>query len=333
MKEISLELPVIADGSDKSSIIKNCIRNNYRHIRKWAKRTNTNCFRIYNRDIKEYPLVIDFYAGKYLVQYFSYDREVDEPSDELKDEMDKTLSDIFCCSLDNIYWRSRVRRKRTEQYEKLDDQKEFFQVFEYGIKFIVNLSDYLDSGLFLDHRETRKFVLSMVKDKRVLNLFSYTCSFSVYAAVGGAKFTKSIDMSNIYTYWGRKNFDINELSEKDNEIIREDCIKFLDKAHFSLERFDIIIIDPPTISRSKKMTEMFDVQKDYLYLINRASRLLNKDGVIFFSTNYKKFKLDESKLQDFSIEDMTSKTIPIDFRNRINHKCYKISLKKESTLK
>ncbi len=325
MKEHPLVLPIISDGEDKSSIIKNRIRKNYRHARKWAKRTNTNCFRIYDRDIKEYPFAIDFYDNRFCVQFFSYDRDRDEPLVEQQEEIDQALCSIFNTSLDNIYWRTRVRRKKTEQYEKMDKQEAFFTVLEYGVKFKVNLNDYLDTGLFLDHRETRRMVASIAKGKSLLNLFAYTCSFSVHAAVSGASFTKSVDMSNTYTDWGRDNFNLNHLSQKNNQIVRADCMRFIDDEISSLNKFDIIVIDPPTISRSKKMEQMFDVQIDHPELIINALKLLSKEGIIFFSTNSRKFKLDQS-LSDFcSIKEITDKTIPFDFHNKKIHRCWKIT--------
>ena len=194
-------LPFFADGDDKSSPFINRIRKNYRHVRKWAKRTHTDCFRIYDRDIKEYPVAIDFYAGHFLVQYFSYNHETDEIPRDLVQEVEGAIVSIFQASADSIFARTRIRRKMTEQYEKIAEEKEFFCVHEYGVKFKVNLHDYLDTGLFLDHRETRQFIAKQASNKRVLNLFAYTCSFSVHAAIKGAKYTKSVDLSNTYTAW------------------------------------------------------------------------------------------------------------------------------------
>lgn len=199
MTESKITLPIIADGEDKSSSLKNRIRKNYKHVRKWAKRTESNCFRIYDREIPYYPLAIDFYDGRFCVQYFLRSQEDDTPPKELVDEVNETLCSIFGASIESIYWRTRIKREKTQQYEKAGESKEFFTVLEYGLKFKINLLDYLDTGLFLDHRETRKWVASFAKDKRVLNLFAYTCSFSIYAAASGAAFTKSVDMSNTYT--------------------------------------------------------------------------------------------------------------------------------------
>ncbi len=324
MLKQTLILPSIAGGEDKSSPFKNRVRKNAQHVRKWAKRTETDCFRVYDRDIKEYPLAIECYAGRFCVQYFSYDRDRDEPCAELKDEIDQALISIFGADPSQIYWRTRVKRTKTQQYEKRDDREQFFTVLEYGVKFKVNLEDYLDTGLFLDHRETRRLVASLAKGKRLLNLFAYTCSFSVQAAVAGAGYTKSVDMSNTYTDWGRDNFLLNGLSLKTNEIVREDCLKFLEEEARARVRYDLIVIDPPTISRSKKMDQMFDVQLDYPYLIEQALELLAPGGVIFFSTNSRKFKFDASLFNRCGIQEITEKTIPLDFHNQKIHRCWKI---------
>lgn len=320
-----LFLPSIADGEDKSSPLKNRIRKNYRHVRKWAKRSQTNCFRIYDRDIKEYPVVIDFYAGNFCVHYISFDRETDEIPADLQEEVEQAICSIFNVTTDAIYSRMRIRRAKIEQYEKVDEQKQFFTVTEYGVQFKVNLLDYLDTGLFLDHRETRRLVALIAKGKRVLNLFAYTCSFSVHAAIEGASYTKSVDLSNTYTEWGKENFLLNSLSLKNNEVVRADCLKFLDEEMRSLTtKYDIIIIDPPTISRSKKMDQLFDIQVDYISLIKKSLKLLAKDGMIFFSTNSRKFIFDTTLFPSCTVKEISEKTIPLDFRNQKIHRCWQI---------
>ena len=325
MDESTLFLPAIADSEDKSCPLKNRIRKNYRHVRKWAKRTHTDCFRVYDRDIKEYPLAIDFYAGRFSVQYFSYNREDDNPPSDLENDVLQALYSIFAVDSDVIYWRTRVRRTKMQQYEKLNEEKQFFIVHEYGVKLKVNLHDYLDTGLFLDHRETRLKVASLARGKSVLNLFAYTCAFSVQAAYAGAAYTKSVDLSNTYTEWGRENFLLNSLSLDNNEVVREDCLKFLDREIASRRKYDIIVIDPPTISRSKKMDQMFDIQQDYVFLLSKALRLLVKGGTIFFSTNSRRFSFDQSLFESCSIQDISKKTIPIDFHNQKIHRCWQIS--------
>lgn len=324
MDENQFYLPTIVDGEDKSSALKNCIRNKYKHLRKWAKRTLTNSLRIYDKEIKEYPLAIDYYDGRYCVQFFTSTRDTDEAPAELVDEVEKAICTLFGASKDSITWRTRIKRAKTEQYEKVDDEKEFFTVLEYGIKFKINLKDYLDTGLFLDHRETRQMVAKLVKGKRLLNLFAYTCSFSVHAAAAGAAYTKSVDMSNTYIAWGEENFKLNSLSLKNNEFVRADCLKFLEEELRTGTKYDVIVIDPPTISRSKKMEGMFDIQVDYVFLITKALRLLSPGGVIFFSTNSRKFDFDASHFPASTIIDISAKTIPIDFHSHKIHRCWKI---------
>jgi len=318
-------LPNIADGEDKTSIFANRIRNNYRHIKKWAKRTHTNCFRIYDREIHHFPLAIDFYDGRFCIQYFSKSKDEFEPPQHILDEVSKALKTIFDADPHQIFWRLRKKRKETRQYEKSNDTREFFQVLEYGVRFNVNLQDYLDTGLFLDHRETRQIVASVAKGKRILNLFAYTCSFSVQAAAKGASYTKSVDMSNTYTQWGQSNFRINGMPSKNNEVVRADCMKFLDLEIQSRNKYDIIVIDPPTISRSKKMDQLFDVQIDYVSLLKKGLEILSEDGVIFFSTNSRKFVFDESLFPNCNILEITNKTIPIDFHDKRIHRCWKIT--------
>lgn len=319
-------LPLLLDQEDKTSPLANCIRNNYRHLRKWGNRTKTNCFRIYDRDIKEYPLAIDFYDGRFCVHYFTSSREENEPREDLYEAAMSALTLLFNPPLKAIYWKARIKRERTEQYEKTDDTDEFFYVFEYGVRFIVNLTDYLDTGLFLDHRETRQIVAKLAKGKRLLNLFAYTCSFSVHASSQGALFTKSVDLSNTYTEWGRENFLANDLSLKNNLIIREDCLKFLEKERTI---YDVIVIDPPTISRSKKMEGIFDVQEDYPFLIERGLELLAPGGTLIFSTNSREFTFDKSLFENCTILDISKKTIPLDFHNQKIHRAWQIFPKRE----
>lgn len=314
-------LPQILDGEDKTSPFRNCLRNQYRHLRKWAKRTTTDCFRIYDRQIAEFPLAIDLYAGRFCIHFFS-SKVSKEPSTELIQETEASLKALFGADPALIFWRTRIKTKETRQYEKAGESNEFFAAQEFGVKFYINLTDYLDTGLFLDHRESRKLVASHASGKRVLNLFAYTCSFSVHAALQGAIYTKSVDMSNTYCSWGRENFLLNGISLKNHVIVRADCLKFLNEER---EKYDLIVIDPPTISRSKKMDQLFDIQVDYVPLILKALKLLSKGGVIFFSTNSRKFVFEPHLLGTCQSREISKKTLPIDFSDPKIHRCFVIS--------
>lgn len=324
MSSLELHLPLIADEEDKDSALKNRLRNTYRHLRKWAKRTQTNAFRIYDREIREYPLAIDFYAGRFCVHYFAPSKEDEEAPQELHDEVALALSSLFGAKPKDIFWRTRIKREKVQQYEKQLASKAFFSIFEYGVQFYVNLLDYLDTGLFLDHRETRQLVAAASKGKRLLNLFSYTAAFSVHAAVAGSTFTKSVDMSNTYTGWAKNNFLLNKLPLKNHQLVRADCLKFLQEELLTRTQYDVIVIDPPTISRSKKMEGLFDLQNAYIDLISNALLLLKKDGVIFFSTNSRKFVFDPSHFPLCRVIDISKKTIPLDFHDPKTHRCWKI---------
>lgn len=315
-------LPSIVDGEDKSSVFGNCIRNNYRHIRKWAKRTNTDAFRIYDKEIGRYPFAVDFYAGRFLVHYFPRKWEEDEPSAEMAQEVEATLKSLFDVPKEMVVWKSRIKREKLEQYEKLSERGDLFVVHEYGVPFYVNITDYLDTGLFLDHREMRRLVATQAKGKTLLNLFAYTCSFTVHAAINGSISSKSVDLSNTYTDWGRQNFKLNGIDENSHVVVRADCLKFLEE---EVGRYDLIVIDPPTLSRSKAMSQMFDVQLDYPFLIQKSLNLLSSGGTIFFSTNSRRFTFDETLFPSCRIQNITSKTHPIDFRDTKIHHCWTIT--------
>lgn len=321
---MSIELPPLNEGEDKTSPFRNRIRKNYKHVRKWAKRSNTNCFRIYDREVPQYPLAIDLYAGRFCIQYFARPYEDESIAAGAFEQAQSALEAIFCAPLPSIYCKTRIRRAKMQQYEKIAQANEYFTAIEHGAKFKINLVDYLDTGLFLDHRETRQVVAKACTGKRLLNLFAYTCSFSVQAALAGATYTKSVDMSNTYTTWGRENFVLNEISSKNHPIVRSDYSRFLDSEIKSGAKYEIIVIDPPTISRSKKMSQMFDVQIDYESLLHRALKLLCPGGSIFFSTNLRSFTFNFERFPHCLVQDISSKTIPIDFHDPFIHRCWQI---------
>ena len=228
---------------------------------------------------------------------------------------------------DQVFLKIRRKQKSTDQYEKQGDSRRFHVVEEGGCKFWVNFEDYLDTGLFLDHRPLRLLIQQQAKGKRFLNLFAYTGSATVHAAIGGAVSSVTVDMSNTYLDWARRNFVLNDI-HGDHKLVRANCAQWLTEQAGAKPKpqFDLIFLDPPTFSNSKKMDEAFDIQKDHVLLIRNAAALLAPGGDLYFSTNFRRFKMDHEALRDLIIEDISAKMIPEDFaRDAKIHYCWKIS--------
>ena len=239
-----------------------------------------------------------------------------------------TLSDVTGVDPDRIRIRTRRKTKRGEQYAKVQDRSDYHVVVEDGLKFLVNFDDYLDTGLFLDHRKTRARLRAAAAGKRFLNLFAYTCTASVYAAAGGAIATTSVDMSNTYLNWAQRNFELNGLAPDRNSLIQADCRVWLEDGARGRERYDLIFIDPPTFSNSKRMEGVLDVDRDHPILIDGCARLLAPGGLIVFSTNSQRFRLDDSLTRRYDVVDISTKTLPHDFeRNPRIHRCFEIRVK------
>ncbi|MEY3590984.1 MAG: hypothetical protein RLZZ466_1505, partial [Bacteroidota bacterium] len=212
---------------------------------------------------------------------------------------------------------------RQGQYQKQEaDNSHFFTVTENGLRFLVNLDEYLDTGLFLDHRDTRKMVRECSQGKSMLNLFAYTGSFSVYAAAGGASQTTTIDLSNTYIDWARKNMTLNGFTGSNHSFIAADVLQFLPQLEDN--SYDLIVMDPPTFSNSKKMDEVLDIQRDHVRLINQCMRLLKQEGMLIFSTNLTSFVFDSSLSKQFNCKDITSATTPFDFQGKLKRFCFRI---------
>jgi 23S rRNA (cytosine1962-C5)-methyltransferase len=313
-------------SNDKFAMFKNRLLKVYKHKSKQAKRLNIFCYRIYDHDLPEFPFAIELYEDKlYVAEYRRRHNMTEEEHEAWLEKSFKIISEVLSLPVENIYSRERKRQSHREkqQYEKQNSTQQFFKIEENGLKFLVNLTDYLDTGLFLDHRITRAMVQSESYNKRVLNLFCYTGSFSVYAASGNAATVTSVDLSKTYLEWARDNFIINGFKdEKKFHFIHADVTEYLK----TLEQgcFDLIIIDPPTFSNSKRMKDFFDVQNDHVELINDALKALSRDGIIYFSTNYSKFVLAESNIQASSIKDITRVTTPFDFEGKLKRFCFKI---------
>jgi len=318
--------------SEQRSAILNRLRKNVKHIGRWAKKNHIQAYRVYSADIPEYAAAIDVYGDWVHVQEYQAPASIE--INKAKQRLD-LLVDVIPEALDvdkeNIVVKTRRQQKGLSQYEKQSGLRWEFVVEEGGCQFYINLKDYLDTGLFLDHRLTRQLVFDKIingpKSAEFLNLFSYTSSVSVFAARAGAS-TTSVDMSNTYINWSKRNFELNDLLSDKHEFIKADCLKWLERACADEKRYQWIFIDPPTFSNSKSMEDLFDVQKDHVALIDSAMRLLKDGGEIIFSNNFRKFKLDKSLMERYQVKDVTASTIPEDFkRNPKVHQCFVIKSK------
>jgi 23S rRNA (cytosine1962-C5)-methyltransferase len=313
-------------SEDKFIMFKNRLLKVYKHKSKQAKRLNISCYRVYDHDLPEFPFCIELYEDKiYLAEYLRRHGMEDDAHNVWLNDCMAIISELLEIPVDKIYVRERKRmsHRSEEQYEKIDAQKEFFTVEENGLKFLVNLTDYLDTGLFLDHRTTRQMVKDECNGKRMLNLFCYTGSFSVYAAAGKASSVTSVDLSKTYLNWAEDNFVINLLKDKNKyQFIHADVKQYLKT--LQPNSFDLVVMDPPTFSNSKRMKDFLDIQRDHVELLNDVLHATTDGGIIYFSTNYTKFILDEAGIKASSIKDITKATTPFDFEGKLKRWCYKI---------
>jgi 23S rRNA (cytosine1962-C5)-methyltransferase len=302
----------------------NRVRKRKRHLERWAKRERVNCYRVYDRDIPELAFALDLYGERALLQ--QYLRAADAPYDA---GFLETLCEAAARALEldpravTIKLRRKLNR-REMQHEKTGEGGQDIVVTEGDARFLVNLEAYLDTGLFLDHRLTRALVAKAASGRRMLNLFCYTGSFTVHAAIGGASASVSVDLSNTYLAWARRNFDLNGMDPARHLLERADVGTWLREAARRGERFGLIVLDPPAYSSSKKMEGVFDVQRDHVELLQATSAVLEPDGLLFFSTNLRGFKLETDRLAGLRCEDISLRTIPEDFRNQRIHQCWRI---------
>ncbi|MCO6522268.1 MAG: class I SAM-dependent methyltransferase [Snodgrassella sp.] len=311
--------------SDDIGAFVNRLGKNIKHLRKWALRQGLEAWRMYDRDIPQYPFAIDIYADHVHLQ--EYDTGWLMRQSEYEDWLTEVIDAVvFVTGLprEHIHLKRRQRQKGKEQYEKTGADGTDFVIYEYGRAFWVNLDKYLDTGLFLDHRHTRQKIGSMAAGKRFLNLFAYTGSFSVYAATGGALSSETVDLSNTYLQWARRNFELNKLDMQAHQIVRADVFQYLQLAAEQRKQFDLIMLDPPSFSNSKKMLDILDIQRDHEKLIDGAMSLLASQGVLFFSNNLRSFRLNSALEQRYEIRNISRKTLPEDFRNARIHQCWEI---------
>jgi 23S rRNA (cytosine1962-C5)-methyltransferase len=313
--------------STQAEMLANRVRKTAKKLRKWAEQQGITCYRIYDRDIPEIPLCIDWYAGRLHIAEYARRTNASMSTAEHEQWLD-LLINASAAALDvdraEIFIKRRQRQRGSDQYERFDSRGATFKVAEGGLTFEVNLSDYLDTGLFLDHRLTRELVRREARGKRVLNLFAYTGSFTVYAAHGGARATTTVDLSQSYLDWTSRNLELNHLNTPRHRLIQADVLRFLWEPARKFERYDLAVVDPPTFSNSKRMSSHFDILEHHPNLLRRVFELMAPEGVVYFSTNARRFRLDEQSLGQTKIEDISEATIPEDFRDQRIHRCFRL---------
>lgn len=312
-------------SEDKLIMFRNRLMKMWRHSSKLARRQGIGCYRVYDHDLPEFPFCIELYEDRvYLAEYQRRHGMSEEQHEAWLESCVPVISEVLEVPDERIYFRQRRRKAgRLDQYEKLASEQEFFVVREAGLSFRINLTDYLDTGLFLDHRITRGMVRAEADGKRVLNLFCYTGSFSVYAAAGGAVAVDSVDLSKTYLGWAEANMALNGLAEDGSRrFIHADVKQWLDEAPG--DWYDLVVMDPPTFSNSKRMKDFLDIQRDHAELINQTLRAMTAGGVLYFSTNYRRFVLDRDKIMAASVKDITNATTPFDFQGKLFRYCYRM---------
>lgn len=311
--------------TQKAEMFRNRLTKVYKHKNKIAKRMGIGCYRLYDHDLPEFPFSIEFYEDKlYIAEYLRRHGMEDDTHDAWMEGCMVIITEITGVPAENMFIKMRKRMShKEEQYEKLAEEKQYFTVLENNLKFLINLHDYLDTGLFLDHRLTREKVKQLAENKRVLNLFCYTGSFSVYAAAGKAASVTSVDLSKTYLGWAEDNFAINLLKDKKKyQFIHADVKQYLKT--LQPNSFDLVVMDPPTFSNSKRMKDILDIQRDHAELINDVLYALTPGGKLFFSTNFTKFIIEKEKINSTQIRDITKATTPFDFEGKLKRWCFEI---------
>ena len=318
-------LAVTHPSAEVAQDFANRLQKNIKKLQKWAEKQGIEAYRLYDADLPEYNLAVDRYKDHIVVQEYAAPKSIDENKarQRLLDAVSATLA-VTGVETNKLILKVRQKQKGSQQYEKLANKGEYFYVREYNADLWVNLTDYLDTGLFLDHRLTRKMLGEMAKGKDFLNLFAYTGSATVHAALGGAKSTTTVDMSNTYLNWADQNLQLNELEGRQHKLIQADCLQWLEKCD---RQFDLIFIDPPTFSNSKRMEESWDVQRDHIKLMKNLKRILRPHGRIVFSNNKRGFKMDFDGLTALGLtaQEISDKVRSLDFeRNKHIHNCWLI---------
>ena len=308
----------------------NRLKKNLKKLARWAKQNQITCYRVYDADLPEYAAAVDIYQGDETwvnIQEYEPPKSIDQhKADQRLAGLLAEIPQVLGVKREQVFLKIRRKQRSTDQYEKHGDQGRFHIIEEGGCRLLVNFEDYLDTGLFLDHRPIRLMIQQQAKDKRFLNLFAYTGSATVHAAMGGAIATTTVDMSNTYIGWAKNNMALNK-TVGEHEFIQADCLEWLAQAAKQPDgrQYDLIFLDPPTFSNSKRMDDVFDIQNDHVQLINNAVALLAPGGVLYFSTNFRRFKIDLAALSGLTVKDISAATIPEDFaRNPRIHYCWSI---------
>lgn len=306
-----------------TQMLANRIQKNLTHLKKWAERQGIECYRVYDADIPEYAFAIDKYRDYYVIQEYMPPKNVPvHLAQKRRLDMMMLAPQVFKVSGDNIIFKERKPQK-TEQYQKTDNKRAFIEINEGKAKFILNLHDYLDTGLFLDHRPLRLQFAKLAANTKFLNLFCYTATASVHAGLAGAT-TLNVDLSKTYINWASENFKINGLSPQKHRFVQADVMSWLKASN---EYFDVIYMDTPSFSNSKRMQGTLDIQRDHVAMIRLALNRLNPEGVLYFSTHLRSFQLDQSIENMAKVENISRQTIDIDFkRDQKIHQCFKLSI-------
>jgi 23S rRNA (cytosine1962-C5)-methyltransferase len=313
----------ISSGTLPYEMFENRLRKMLRHNGRWARRQSIEAFRVYDRDVPQFPIIIDRYRDDLVVSIL-------EKSDALHAKEDwqarslEIIANVFEIDRSRIFVRIRQRVEGGTQGagQSTTGAIKKSEVVEAGLRFEIHLSGHLDTGLFLDHRITRSLVRAEAAGKRFLNLFAYTGSFSVYAAAGGALTTTTADLSPVNLEWAERNMRLNGFTGREHRFVETDILRGLDD--FEPRSFDLAVLDPPTFSKSRRMVRDFDVARDHPEMIERTLRLLVPGGVLYFSSNLKKFKIQADQIRGAEIKDITAQTVPPDFRMQRPHACYRI---------
>ncbi len=295
-----------------------------RHLRRLPTKQGITCFRLYERDIPEIPLVVDRYEDHLHLTEYDRPHERDQTEhDAWLDHMTHTAAETLEVPPEKVFLKRRRRQVGLTQHEQVAQERYEIKVQEGGLKFIVNLSDYIDTGLFLDHRITRDMVRTVASGKRFLNLFAYTGAFSVYAADGGASKVVTVDWSNTYLQWAQRNMQLNGFDSRDFQFVRNDAVSFVDQLA-PVPQFDLAVVDPPTFSNSKRTEAVWDVQRDSVPLLRSLLKRMSPGGVVYYSNNFRGFKMEPDELGATDVHEISNQTVPPNYRNRKIHRCWRI---------